>query len=286
MNTEKFIKLLESKALYFCPIRKFIDKYEGYIHEDLQEEISRLMGPIVGGEEKVLWTVENAVNHILDSCFISCWTLWTKEKLSLWTAYAGELGVVFKTSIDRLHEWLSQEKYRFIYKPVRYSNHAEGIEWRLHAPFFRRNPRREMDAYDSAFLAKATYWIPDLVKHLENLRFIFNKREEFKMEKEYRIILTTGHKVNFQEWKRAIQTLGVEYGTCGALTNFYISTKAEIDEIKKKPWPEGILVPFDFSIVEQIRVSPNAPSSFLSFVKNELNSHGVIDIPVLKSDLS
>jgi hypothetical protein len=286
MDLRKFRNLLSSKALFFCPIRRFIDEYEGFIHHDLQEELFKLMAPIVGGEERVMWTVEHAKLHILDSCFVSCWTYWDSEQRQLWDEYVGdEPGVVLKTEVEKLHTTLSNAApAQLICKPVRYSDYAEGEGSRLHTPAFR-GELANLSPYAMLFFSKANYWIPDIVEQLEKYTFIFTKQPQFEYEREFRLVLATGHRVDFQGWRRHIEAVGVEYGTCGALSDFYINNHQEIAEIRRRPKPEGILVPFDFSILSEIHVGPSAPQSLVAEVRKEIDNHG-LNVPIRVSDLT
>jgi hypothetical protein len=85
-----------------------MDEYEGFIHADFWEEFYRLMSPIVGREEHVMWTVEHAKLHFLDRCFASCWTYWATEREELWDEYAPGQGILLKTDVGALYESLSR----------------------------------------------------------------------------------------------------------------------------------------------------------------------------------
>ena len=290
MNIEKFRLLLESRSVYFAPIRRFIDKYEGFIHEDLSEQLYRLMSPIVGGEERVMWTVEHAKLHFLDSCFVSCWTYWHTERKELWDEYVRRPGrgpgIVLKTNIEALRKTLSRNApSRLIFGPVRYSDDAEGSGNRLHAPAFRGDPR-ELSAYKTLFFSKANYWTPDVLEHMSDYRFILTKQTRFAFEKELRIVLATEHRVNFDQWRALIESIGVEYGTCGALKEFYVENEAKMQEIRRRPPPDGVLVPFDFSIVDEIRFSPYEAPSFGDELATEMDRLGVRGIRIRPSELT
>jgi hypothetical protein len=286
MTVEKYRLLLESRSVYFCPIRRFIDEYEGFIHADLEEELFKLMSPIVGGEERVMWTVEHAKLHILDNCFVSCWTYWDRERKELWDEYVPGPGIVLKTNTQALHETLSRNAaYPLICGPVRYSNDAEGFGNRLHAPAFRGD-LRELSDYQMLFFSKANYWIPDVLEHMSDYRFVFTKKEQFAHEREFRIVLATEHRINFEQWRSMIRSIGVEYGTCGALEEFCVDNEAKMLEIRQRPPPDGVLVPFDFAIVDEIRFSPYASSSFGDELATEMSKCGVRGIRIRPSELA
>jgi hypothetical protein len=263
-----------------------MDEYEGFIHADLWEEFYRLMSPIVGREEHVMWTVEHAKLHFLDSCFVSCWTYWATEREELWDEYAPGQGILLKTDIGALYESLSRgAPSPLICAQVRYSNDAEGSENRLHAPAFRGDPS-EWTAYKMAFFSKANYWTPAVLEHISDYRFIFTKRTSFAYEKEFRIVLTAEHRVDFKQWRALIGAVGVEYGTCGALREFYVQDEAKKHEIRRRAPPDGVLVPFDFAIVDEIRFSPRASPSFGHELAAEMSRHGVRGIRVRQSELA
>jgi hypothetical protein len=112
MDLAKFLSLLEESAIYCAQIRTFIDRHEGFIHDNFYEDLNVGMHPFVGGEEVAVLTTRNAVATLMDACFVSCWHLAEGEEPLMWTEYVGKChGVALRSDTERLSKAVSGSAY-------------------------------------------------------------------------------------------------------------------------------------------------------------------------------
>src|SRR5262245_10607061 len=104
MDLAKFLSLLEDSGIYCAQIRTFIDRYEGFIHDNFYADLNVGMGPpFLGGEEVAVLTTRSAVAQIMDACFVSCWHLAEGEEPLMWKEYVGKChGVALRTDTEKL----------------------------------------------------------------------------------------------------------------------------------------------------------------------------------------
>jgi hypothetical protein len=278
LDLPKFMSLLEDAAIYCGQIRRFIDHYEGFIHDDFYRDLNTSMGPpFVGGEEIAVFTARNAVERILDSCFVSCWHLAENESPLMWAEYAGTShSVAIKTNTQALAEAFSYSKNVVRTGCVTY----EDLENET-AP--REIPSGKQ--YVEWFFGKKFSQIPSLIELLEDYRFVFRKRTLYGHEREYRVVVVTNHGVDFDQWKSSVTGIGFEYGTLGALNAFRVESERELARTGVTA-PSGISVPVNLmELLTAVHTAPGSGAWFDDLLRKVMKRYGLQDIPIVESRL-
>ena len=280
MSFAKFMALLDTGALFFCPIRKFIDEYEGFIHEGFFDEFHKLMFPIYDSDEqKTLWTVEHVKIHILDCCYVSCWCISEDEHKSMWDGYVGSCpGVAIKTKSDVLVNYIKKQYHgQVLSGPVRYADHEDDVPIRLQHPLMKKaDPLFVMSQKDNP---------PEIIGHIRDYTFVFQKCKHFEYESEFRLVALEDHGIDFDSWENwARSDIGVEYGTLAVLNDFYVENEEQIRKIRNTKTLKGIETPFRVDeVAEKILISPDSPSWFPALVRKMLIRFGMSGIGVENS---
>lgn len=282
MSFAKFVALLDAESLFFCPIRKFTDEYEGFIHQTFFNEFHNLMYPVHDqGEQKTLWTVEHAWIHILDNCFVSCWCIAEDELKSMWDAYAGTCpGVAIRTRCDVLVDYLKKQYAgQLLSEPVRYIDHE-------YTPVPLLHPLKNEKDLFLYFLQKDN--LPKILQHMRDFSFVFEKVRQFEFESEFRLVALGNHGIDFDRWESMAKSgIGVEYGTLAVLNSFYIESEDQIARIRSMKSSKGLDVHFRIDkVADKLLVSPGSPSWFSSLVGNMLRRFGISDLCVENSSLA
>jgi hypothetical protein len=294
LSFPKFVSMLETGTLFFCPLRQFDDEYEGFIDDSFYETALLHMMPIVGGEERVRWTIDIATLHIMDACFVSCWHIAARESATMWKQYGGDGdGVVLKTRADKLTLDFGQtEVVKAIAGAVCYDSGVGEISKGVPQVVYgdkAPDPTVELSSWYRQAIVRGNnpYEPPKLIEYLSTYRFMFTKRPCFEAENEYRIAAISRHNVDFVHWKRLISTIGLEYGTCGALHNFYTDAESDVKAARCRAWPMGQVVPFDLSLsIDEVRVHPKAKPWLISLVQKVLARYGIAGVRVSESELA
>lgn len=92
MSCRKFMKMLQSRALYFCRIDLFSDTMEG---KPSPYDQSRLFP----------WLTKEDLERIRKQTFVSCWIEANNEQSMMWQLYAKD-GVAIQTTVGRLRKSL------------------------------------------------------------------------------------------------------------------------------------------------------------------------------------
>lgn len=278
MDFPKFMSLLADAAIYCCQIRRFIDRYEGFIHDDFYRDVNTSMGPpFVGGEEIAVLTARNAVETILDSCFVSCWHLAEKEAPMMWAEYAGTShGVAIRTDTQALAKAFSGSKNVVRAGCVTY----EDIENET-AP--REIPVGEQ--YAEWFFGNRFYQIPAIIDLLKDYRFVFRKRAQYGHEGEYRVVVVTNHGVNVDQWKSLVAGIGFEYGTLGALDSLRVESEQELARTRVTPLP-GLSIQVNLEeLLTAVYTAPSSSAWFGDLLRKVMNRYNLQEIPIVESHL-
>jgi hypothetical protein len=275
MDFAKFIAVLEDRAIYCCPIRRFIDQYEGFIHDNFYDDLYTSMTPLVGGEDIAVFTARSAVATIMDSCFVSCWHLAGQEEPLMWANYVGKgHGVAIKTDTARLARAISGSTYTVRSGPVRYLP--------VEAERSSRDVPGGGEEHARWFFSDRFYQIPDLIDLLEEYRFVFRKETQYEFEREYRIVVVRDHGVNFAQWKGLIANVGFEYGTLGALDSLRLENEEEL--VRPRAIPQGIDFPVSLGeLMIAVHAPPGSASWFVQLLRKILLRYNLPAVPIVES---
>lgn len=112
MSCRKFMKMLQSRALYFCRIDLFSDTMEG---KPSPYDQSRLF-PRLTKED---------LERIRKQTFVSCWIEANNEQSMMWQQYAKD-GIAIKTSVGRLRKSLEDHQGSLYISRVKYEDFQNG----------------------------------------------------------------------------------------------------------------------------------------------------------------
>ena len=110
MNFEKFLSLLSSQELYFCPATKFEDPFEGSFAVDNMNSfrlpqlgLNSKNEPFVLDAQRLFEMQREMNKKIRKTMHINCWHINTHESEAMWKLYLkGENGIVIQSTVDRL----------------------------------------------------------------------------------------------------------------------------------------------------------------------------------------
>lgn len=269
----KFKSLLNEKALYFTPLRVFTDKYEGFIYEEYFNQLRYTIsmhwhGHLDDGEQNTVYTLENAIRHIKDSTFVSCWRIGSTPSPQMWKEYIGECdGVLIIVDRESLLEQLRLSalsgQFNLRSNTVSYGDFSKVS--------YKPTTRGETpDPFSHLMLA------PDVLSVLETGDFLFSKAEKFNFEQEYRIIVSRNYDIDFDSWRSASKSIGAEYATMGALDNLRIDGMEEYEQAMASPPPEGVrlAIPLE-EIVRRIIFKPGVSDDYITSVHKLISDNGL-----------
>ena len=261
----KFERLVRHRMLYLPPLRAFMkkDKNEGFIHpeyfQQLQSAITTVPhGGLDQGERNTLYTAENAIRHIKDSTFVSCWTTRCTPSSTSWENYLREEDGVFVLAqavvlIKDLRTAAQAQGLAFQSKVVTYKDLKEAP-----ASHLVEDSDRTSEPYGRLMIA------PEILSAMETGDFLFHKAKSFACENEYRMIASRDHGIDFRWWRTAAPNIGAEYATMGALNHVRIDSREEYEQMKDSLPPEGVLLAVNLEkIVCKIIVRPGVPRAYL-----------------------
>ncbi|HBH47423.1 MAG TPA: hypothetical protein DDX98_02220 [Bacteroidales bacterium] len=256
MPLSVFEELIKTQQLRFSPIRDFNDPNDGHISDKLWYDYFNLIYPILGGEERIIWTIENYWRKLLDSSFVSCWTLQEKHTDYMWKKYAGiQGGVAIKVNKEKFCEHIDNQEKKIIHRDVNYERIQHTIKERILS--LRELLKVREISSEICYQKENNRNIPKLIDYLNDHRFLFTKREEYSTEQEYRFVMTQTEHTDLELWVKKINQLGVEYGTCSALSNYYVAEKNDYLKVLNTPIPNAERISFPFNmLVEEIHLSP------------------------------
>ena len=237
----KFEKLLQDKAIYFSSLRLFTDQYEGFVDEEYFNQLKSGIslhwhGNMDEGERNTIRTVENAIRHIKDCTFVSCWTNRINPSADLWSEYLGDkFGVLVLVNKEALIEQIqigSQERgLNLQSRNVTYFDQSE-TSYRPKTTWPSENPLYE--AFAGRFMHP-----PDVLTVMETGDFLFHKIRKFEFEQEYRIVASFDYGIDFGGWRSFCEGIGTEYGTMAALNHLRIDSEEEYERTMATPTPSG-----------------------------------------------
>ncbi len=257
MPIYKFEELLKTQCLRFSPIRDFNDRNDGQISDQLWNNYFKLILPILGGEERIIQTIENYMQKLLDSSFASCWTIRPQLNSYMWQNYTDNNGgIAIKVNFAKLCKHMESLSVKIIHRRVKYEKIQHSIKERLYT---LHDLLTEKELAQTAIATKHSLKSkPDLIHYLTNYNYLFIKREEFAKEQEYRFVISPQQTETLDNWIKKINQLGVEYGTCMALGKYYIPDQSGYLEIHNTPLPKPKSIDFPFNdLVEEIHLSPH-----------------------------
>lgn len=104
MSFEKFMDILFRKTIYIPRADRFEDRFEGS-YSKLIYEISK--GITIGSSNQGI--LQNTTT-LLESSFVSCWTLCEFENMALWKLYGGNNSIAIETTVGQLADELKSKK--------------------------------------------------------------------------------------------------------------------------------------------------------------------------------
>lgn len=137
MSLEKFIKLINDNALYFCRSDLFEDQHEGSYTTNAREYRKQFYSGATKG-----WydTTMPTINENLKKCtFISCWHVNEDENIHMWQSYAEkDKTVAIVSSITNIKKHILDTDTQFLLGLVNYIDYDKDLvsEVNAFAPFF------------------------------------------------------------------------------------------------------------------------------------------------------
>lgn len=119
MPLTKLIDLLETRELYFAPLKSYSesDPYEGHMPEfywqylfnnHLYRNVQEILGDLTPNKQAEM---KEGLQKVLDSTSVNCWHQNEVESEAMWKLYtSGAQGVAIKTTVKKLKESLDKCK--------------------------------------------------------------------------------------------------------------------------------------------------------------------------------
>ncbi len=125
MDYDKFVSLINRRALFFAQAKRLGDPYEGSMYRKLKglPENSDL--------EKTLKTAYSAINGWRSYAVVSCWHMNPFESVSMWKLYAGQhRGIAIQSTVERLRNSLTDNSpfMRVLSGAITYSDEEPDVE--------------------------------------------------------------------------------------------------------------------------------------------------------------
>ena len=119
MDLPKLLDLLHTRSLYFRRADGFSDRLEGALFPSLRESIDEAYK-----EKKISYNADEFYRRSRIGNYVSCWTISSKDNMSLWQLYGGvHNSIVVTTTVGRLIECAFSWERSIHLQKVKYVNH-------------------------------------------------------------------------------------------------------------------------------------------------------------------
>ena len=131
MNFEKFISLLQNKALFFstCFNMQKLDPFEGYYTK-------------INNEDKKKYAKGKAKDYrelFLKNTFINCWHIDTNENAAMWNIYtSGKNGLVIKSTITNLKKSFEHTNDDIYIGSIKYKDYEKNEIEMLYSQYIQK----------------------------------------------------------------------------------------------------------------------------------------------------
>ncbi len=258
MSLDKFKELIQTKQLKFYPINLSELPPQGNSPQKVWQEYYELLAPILGREDKILWTIESFWRTLINSSFVSCWTTKNINNEHAWNRNANPDGIALKLNFEKVSSYISSLQHNILQGHVMYSNNPiyyPQLPNDINHPDVKRwaNGIKKVHGSNSKE-------IPEIIKLLSGYEFLFRKRINYANEQEYRFVIMQSGNIDFNYWVDRIKHLSIKLETTPSYNNFYPQGPAHFSEMSRgEETPKSISIPFPFeSVVEEIHFSPLA----------------------------
>lgn len=231
MDIPSFMALITNQELTFVRGDLFEDKYEGVLPKMTSALIDQSTRKQIkeGKLDKRYWNFSQILNNDNKNIFLNCWTKENHEMVHMWKIYSKESGIAIKTTYEKLKSAIKTTEvvYPTVIKYVDFDN--EIIDWKNNG-----------------------------------LTAFTIKRNEYKSEKEFRLIISYPRELEDQ------------------LT--HLKTHEEINPARRLLYLKTPVIKCKVDVNElitNIQVSPYAPSWYLELIKDVVNKYK-LDVKSIK----
>lgn len=151
---ERFLALLQAKALHLARLDSFFDPWEGVWPNTVIQALKN-----EAGEVSYYGTIVETAAKLKYGSFVSCWHASSTESAALWDLYSGKSGVAIRSTVKALKRAVSFQEPFFI-GSVRYldfDKEAVPVGNMLVLPFLKRK------SFEHEKEVRVLYWDPKLV---------------------------------------------------------------------------------------------------------------------------
>ncbi|SIO07353.1 hypothetical protein [Algoriphagus halophilus] len=235
MDIPSFMALLTNQELTFVRGDLFEDKYEGVLPKKTSALIDESTRREIkdGKLDKRYWNFSQILNNDNKNIYLSCWTKENHEMVHMWKIYSKENGIAIKTSYEKL--------------------------------------KRAIETKEDVYPTVINYidFDKDIVDWKSNGLTAFTiKRNEYKSEKEFRLIISYPRELEDQ-----LSQLKTHEEISPARRQLYLKTpvikcKVNADEL-----------------ISNIQVSPYAPDWYLGLIKDIIKKYNLKIDSIKQSEL-
>ena len=187
MNFEKFISLLQNKALFFstCFNMQKLDPFEGYYTKINLDELKDEKGNNIRYNQHAKGKPQEYRKIFLKNTFINCWHLNDNENSAMWNIYApGTNGLVIKSTIKCLEKSFKNKNNEEYIGNIEYKDYYLSCI-KFDAKKYVEDITRLAEQQVNINTDKAII-LTELKKYYYPL--IMSKRKEYKFENEIRVV--------------------------------------------------------------------------------------------------
>ena len=238
MDVPSFMALITNNNLTFVRADLFEDRFEGVLPKKTSQMLD-LSAQIQIKEGKLNPSYENLssiINSDRTSTFMNCWTMENHEMVHMWKIYSKENGIAIKTTYSKLKQAFETQEtiYPTIINYIDFENDV--VDWQSNM----------MTAYTL-------------------------KRNEYKSEKEFRLLLSNPREVEDQ-----------------FIGKFKGKKPHEINFLRRSLYQKYPIIncPIDSNeLIQSIQISPYAPKWYLKLIKDIVKKYNLKINSIGQSDL-